>query len=394
MKKYLMFIFTIIMAFITCYAFIYENSFKVQQFKQPSISIDSKKYGNIKKIVLLPSAMSFDNALLVLSSKNTSQGEISSLYRVNWDSGEYNLLSEFPSHKNLNNEIVFESPFNSNKIITAYNKGIMKISYNSQDPSYINAEQIEIEGFDTATSMDCKGSLKYTRENDNLLYSQKIYNSGFSMQPENNNEQSFFVKPISIVNINGFRNIISYLSPDKGEANLYTINSGSPLNNFGLPVVKNVVSAHGMNDTQGFAGFNFKNDISGRNNLNLFMVRYGTNINSGYTCCDLDTLPNNTDIFGAVPAIDSIGYNNDYSFAYTSFDANHKGVLKLCSTNEKPKVIVQNENIFGPVSISEVNKPDSHSTYVLFFTNENNSTRVKLCNEKGGNVKDITDIFN
>lgn len=164
MRKHFLDVVTIIMIFITLGAFIYEKDFKVQLFKQLSILIESKRFGTIKNMVMTNRFMSTDSALILLSSKNTSQGEISSLYRVDLDSFKYTLLAEFPSHKNLNSEILFNSPMNLNEIIVAYDKGIMKINYNSYDPSSATVEQTEIEGFDTATSMECKGSLLYSKK--------------------------------------------------------------------------------------------------------------------------------------------------------------------------------------------------------------------------------------
>jgi hypothetical protein len=106
----------------------------------------------------------------------------------------------------------------------------------------------------------------------------------------------------------------------------------------------------------------------------------------------LDTIPYNTDPFGAVPAVDSTTFNQEFSLAYTSYDENHKGSIKICGYNKEPKVIVSGENIFGPVSITQLRNVSTNSAYILYFTLENDNVRIKICNGKGEPVKDITDM--
>lgn len=61
---------------------------------------------------------------------------------------------------------------------------------------------------------------------------------------------------------------------------------------------------------------------------------------------ELDTVPFNTDPLGAVPAMSSTTYNEDYTLAYTSYDESHRGKLIICNSEQEPKVILENENLF------------------------------------------------
>jgi hypothetical protein len=106
----------------------------------------------------------------------------------------------------------------------------------------------------------------------------------------------------------------------------------------------------------------------------------------------LDTIPYNTDPYGAVPSVDSTTFNAEFSLAYTSYDENHKGSLKICGLDKQPKVIVSGENIFGPISMTELLPNNSGATYILYFTTENNNVKIKICDGNGDLVKDITDM--
>lgn len=160
-----------------------------------------------------------------------------------------------------------------------------------------------------------------------------------------NGENNYYVKPLSVVNLNKASNIITYLSVNGYEVDLFAILDGAPFNHFRLPVIKNVVSAHGIEDSIGFTGMNLRKDTDGINKYNLFMLRYTIDSSRDGNYYSLDTLPYNTDCFGAVPAFDAITLDKDYSLVYTSYDDNHKGSLKLRSLDQDPKVIAVNENI-------------------------------------------------
>jgi len=393
MKKYFMLMITIIMLLLTTVAYKYENNFKVPQIKQPCISMDSQKFGLIKKIVWTKKYMNDSKSLIILSSRTTDQGTMSYLYHLNVDTGKSEQLAEFPAHKNLNSEILFGVPSGINCVAAAYDKGIIKVSYPTDHTGSASLEKIEIDGFDTATSMDFKSNLIYTRENDNLLYLKNLSTAGFSGVFTNNAAKdmiTYYTKPLYIVNLNSLNNIITYTSMNYNRIDLFAMKDGVSVNTLNLPIIKNVVSVRGIEDSFGFTGMNILSENIKK--LNLFMIRNTIDKYNNDDYYSLDTIPYNTDPFGAVPSFDSITYNKKFSLAYTSYDENHKGSLKICGLNQKPKVIVNNENLFGPISITGIINNDNYIPYILYFTSENNNIRIKVCSGDGDLVKDITDM--
>lgn len=395
MKKYFMLTITAFMLLLTAAAFRYENSGQAPQIKQPSISIESQKFGLIKRIIWTNSFMNDNKSLIILSTKTTEQGIMSCLYNLNTDTGKSELLSEFPAHKNLYDVILFDAPMGLNNIIAAYDKGIVKIKYASDHSVSAADERIAIDGFDTATSMDFKSRLTYTRENDSLLYVKELSNSGFGNFFTNNPSQditSYYLKPFYVANYNSLDNIIAYTSINRNRINLYAARNGVPVTTLNKPVIENVVSAHGIEDSFGFVGMNIAGNSKYNKMLNLFMIRKTIDKYNNDDYYNLDTIPYNTDPFGAVPAVDSTTYNAEFSLAYTSYDDSHRGSLKICGLNQKPKSIISGENIFGPVSMTKTYTGSRAATYILYFTLENNNIKVKICNDKGELVKDITDM--
>ncbi|MHB8126589.1 MAG: hypothetical protein ACYDEJ_13295 [Desulfitobacteriaceae bacterium] len=134
--------------------------------------------------------------------------------------------------------------------------------------------------------------------------------------------------------------------------------------------------------------------------LNVFMVRRNRSDDSNIL--ELDTIPFNTDPLGALPAMSSTTYNEDYTLAYTSYDERHRGKLIICNFEQEPKVILEEDNLFGPVSIARKSIPDLtdplvkgdfRSKYILYFTLDNDIVHVKICDEQGKLVKDLTNMF-
>jgi hypothetical protein len=396
MRKYFMALATVFMLLLTTATYIYENSVEPPQIKQPSISIDSQRFGLIKNIVWTNKYMNDNKSLIILSSRNTEQCVMSYLYHLNVDTGKSELLTEFPAHKNLNNVVLFDAPMDQSSVIAAYNKGVIKVNYPTSGTGSAPEERIEIAGFDTATSMDLKGRLIYTRENDNLLYVKNISTGGFTGFFTNNTLKdvtTYYTKPLYIANLNSLNNIIAYTSINRNRIDLFALDDGVPVNALNRPVIKDVVNVRGIEDSFGFTGMNILNGAEKNKKLNLFMIRQTIDKYNNDDYYSLDTIPYNTDPLGAVPAVDSTTYNSEFSLAYTSYAENHKGSLKICGLNQKPKVIVKSENIFGPISMTEVSPVHNSRLYILYFTLENNNVKIKVCDGDGNLVKDITDMI-
>ena len=396
MRKYFMLSITVFMFLLTAGAYIKESNARVPQTKQPSISIDSKKFGQIKNIVWTSKYMHDNKSIIILSSKNTEGGANSYLYHLDINTGNSGLLAEFPAHKNLNTVVQFDTPLGINTIIAAFDKGVIKINYPTDDISASTQQRIEIPGFDTATSMDYKGNLIYTRENDNLLYvknfSDNFFNSFFNPNTVKD-ISTYYLKPLYVANLNSLDHIISYTSMNNNRADLFAVKNGVPVNTLNTPIIKDVVSVQGTADSFGFLGMNILSDSQTDKKLNLFMLRRTIDKYNNDDYYSLDTIPYNTDLFGATPAVASTTDNDEFSIAYTSYDENHNGTLKICGSNKAPKVILGEENIFGPISMTEVRTENNTMTYILYFTLENNNIRIKICDNQGKLFKDITDMI-
>jgi hypothetical protein len=182
---------------------------------------------------------------------------------------------------------------------------------------------------------------------------------------------TFFRKPSSIINANALDRILAYTSLDHGRYNLYCMGfNGSPTTKFNLPVVKNVINAQAVEDGYGFIGFQAASGTdadSSENSLNLFMARRYPDESKNVRI--LDTIPYNTDPFGAVPALDSTTYNEDYTLVYTVYDENHRGKSKSAAItgSRKPssKVKISSARCVLPGRIPAV--PDVRSLFFIFL---------------------------
>ncbi|WP_160672190.1 hypothetical protein [Clostridium sp. C8-1-8] len=396
MKKYSMLILTLLMLLLTTVVYIYDNSGQAPQIKQPYISIDTKKFGLIKNIIWPNEYTNIKNSLILLSTKKTTEGNMSYLYNLNIDTGKSIMLAEFRSHKNLNNVILFSSPMGDGSIIAAYDKGIVKVKTNPVDYSSDTVSMIEVPGFENATSMDFKNSLIYTRENDNILYSSDVESSqlGFAFNnPNYTNTSTYYLKPFYVANLNSLDRLITYTSLNRDQINLYALKDGKPVNTFNTPVIKNVVTVRGVKDSFGFTGMNILDDKTQNKNLSIFLIRHTIDNYNHDNFYNLDTIPYNTDPFGAVPAIDSYTFNEKFSLVYTVYDKSHRGTINICGLNQSPKVILKGENIFGPVSITQYPFDEDGKLYILYFSLENKKVKIKICNENGDLVKDLTDVI-
>ncbi|MGC7873376.1 hypothetical protein ACPUYX_17865 [Desulfosporosinus sp. SYSU MS00001] len=215
---------------------------------------------------------------------------------------------------------------------------------------------------------------------------------------------TFLRKPYQIVNANTLDRTLTYTSLTPKGLDLFSMGfDGMPFTFNNQPLICNVVEAQGIEDGYGFIGMKLNPNPSGATDnqtLNIFMVRRNDSID--HHPLDLDTIPLNTDPLGALPAISSTTFNEDYALVYTSYDEGHNGKLIICNYKQKPKVILEDENLFGPVSITRKSitdpsvpsdKGEIRNKYILYFTSENNLVHVKICDEQGKLVKDLTDSF-
>lgn len=396
MKKFGMFIFTLIMLILTILSYAYENfNIEAPKYKQPSININSRKFGEIKEITWLENRPGKD--LLILSSKKENGTPMSYLYYLNIDTGESKLLHGFPSHKTLNNVIFHDDQVLSDDIITTFDKGIIKTNITLNENKKLDCfyDLITIEDFENANSMEFKGNLFFTKPDDNFIYVKQFYGGGFSFFNDQSTPPDFmkhYKKPYYIVCANRSDGYLTYTSLKKDGMHLYSMNyDGTPLSRVNKPTIKNIVTAKDIGCfSDGYAGMNLGNS-SENNKLNIFII--GRNIENKGSSLKLDVIPFNLDRFGAVPSIDSITFNEDYSLIYTSYNEKHEGQIKIANYNGSPKVIVEDKNLFGPVKISQRYEENNNRKLILYFTYENNKTHVKICDTEGTLFKDISDML-
>ena len=405
MKKFRMLIFTLVMVLLTTISYAYENfNIEVPNFKESSININSSKFGEIKKITWVNTSVPQDKSLLILSTRNQGNKKSSCLYYLNIDRGESKLLYEFPSHKYLDDVILFNNLMMRNSIITAYNEGLIRTTLSLDGNNTLSSynELIPIEDFVDATSLDYEGNVAFTKHDSNLIYTRKLNNGMLSNYLNNTSspvDMRYYRKPYYIVNMSSFDNVLTYTSVKKNGINLYSMDNGIPLSKFNRPIIENIISAKKMNNGFGYMGINIKSDSDKSNNtLNVFFFRRFNDFSDRFPNVNkfpyvVDTIPYNFDKFGGIPALNSTGDSNYFSVVYTSYDENHEGTIKFFSYKEQPKSILKDKNLFGPVSIVEMSIDDKNVFLILYFTYENNGVHAKICDIEGKLVKDITDMI-
>lgn len=398
MKKFTMLIITVIMLLITTISYAYENfNIKVPEYKKPNFKMTSSKFGEIKDIVWQDSYNG--NSLLILSMKKVNNENMSFLYFLDIDNGKSSLIGEFPSHKILNDMILFDSSFSSSDIITASANGIIRteIITNDKNEMLWNNQIIPIEDFEDATSIEFKGNLFYSKPDDKFIYIKSLFRNGsylFNQSGNNPDIIKHYKDPYYIVSANNLNSVLSYTSVSRDGIHLYSMEyNGKPIVKLNRPIIKNVVNINKTNSHFGFgyAGMNLKEN-SNENELNLFKINFSHDDRESNL--QLDTIPFNLDRFGTVPAIDLTQNSSDsYSLVYTSYDENHSGQIKLANYNEVPKVILIDKSLYGPLRINRKHIDGKENKLILYFTYENNIPHAKICDIEGNLVKDITEML-
>ncbi|KNF09395.1 hypothetical protein CLPU_3c01730 [Gottschalkia purinilytica] len=87
------------------------------------------------------------------------------------------------------------------------------------------------------------------------------------------------------------------------------------------------------------------------------------------------------------------GNYEKYHLVYTSYSKKHRGKIKLPSNNNKSRIIIKDNNLFGTFDISRKNINGIDNNYIIYFTNEENKIKVTICDINGNNIKDITDMI-
>lgn len=399
MKKYRMLIFTLLIALLTGIFYAYENlGVKIPEYKKPAINLTSSKFWEIKNITWSNNFAAPDKSLLILSSRVKGDKKYSYLYYLNIDNGQSKLLYEFPSHKYLDDVILFDRIGINDTIVSTYDEGIIKTTLTRDKNNIISSyhsELIAIEDFQDASSIDYKSNISYTKYNSKFIYTKNV-NIGtltsFLYTTSSPDNAKYYRKPYYIVSATSPDNVLTYTSTKRNGVNLYSMENGVPLSKFNKPVIENIISAKALRDGFGYIGMNSKTknpkDIY---SLNVFISRRYTSYDkSPYI---IDNIPFNTDKFSDIPSLDSINLNQEFSVVYTSYNENHEGIIKIANYREGPKTIVKDKNLFGPVNITQKRINNKDVKLILYFTHENNETHTKICDIDGKLIKDITEMI-
>lgn len=399
MRKYRMLAFTLLIALLTTIFYAYENlGVKIPEYRKPAIDIISSKFGEIKNITWSNNFSAPDKSLLVLSSRMQGDKKYSYLYYLNVDNGQYKLLYEFPSHKYLDDVILFDRISINDTIISAYDEGIIKTTISrdkNNSVSSFSSELMAIDDFQDATSVDYKSNISYTKYNSKFIYTKNLNNgslTSFLYTTSSPDNAKYYRKPYYIVSSTSSDNILTYTSVKRNGVNLYSMENGVPLSKLNRPIMKNIVSTKSLRDGFGYTGMNIKTkDAKAVPSLNVFISRRNTSYDkSPYI---IDNMPFNTDKFGSIPSLDSVNINENFSVVYTSYNDNHEGIIKIANYREEPKTIVKDKNLFGPVNITQKRINNTDVKLVLYFTAENNETHAKICDIDGKLIKDITEMI-
>ncbi|CAH2212068.1 hypothetical protein [Tepidibacter aestuarii] len=384
MKKYSFLIAFTLLLFLTFLSYSYQRE-NYEDVIKPHVNIESKKLGKITNIDF---CKTYKNPCLVITStKYEDDVPYSYIYLLDLNTDEITQLNKYKSHKYLNDFLTFDS-FASDDIITACNYGVVQTEVRYDDDGLIkfNSEKQDIFKFENADSMDFKnGSLFFSSKDDDLIYKQTLHNDFFSSFTNNNapKHQTFYKKPLYIVNANSLDNCLSYTKINKDKLDLYRMYySGEYIDKFNGPLIKNIVNARGLYNGNGFIGMN----INSNSKLNIFMNRNQRKDQDNYK---IDTIDYNTDMFGAVPSIDSLTFNEDYTLIYTSYDENHKGKIQSVGYNKNIETVLEDENLYGPVRIEDFRIDDNKIKKIMYFTYENGSAKVNICDINGNKIKSI-----
>ncbi|MEJ8555260.1 hypothetical protein [Tepidibacter sp. Z1-5] len=388
MKKYSFLVTFIFLLLLTFLSYSYEKE-DYKDIIRPSINIESEQLGNIKNIEFYN--VNGYPALIILSTKNENGLDYSYLHLFDLNTNEITQLNKYITHKYLDT-IITRDNFSSDDIVTAYKDGIVltKLDY-QKDGFEFNSYKQPIDKFENADSMAFKAHLLFTNKNDDLIYIHPFNSSTFLFSSNNNleNFQTYYRKPQYILGASSIYSSLTYTKVNKNRLDLYRMRyNGEYIDKLNKPYIKNIVNARQIYRGSGFIGMNIISDSK----LNIFMFR---NKNEDQDNSKLDTIPYNTDMFGAVPSIDSVTFNEDYTLVYTSYDENNKGKIKsigytLHKYQQHPKTILEDENLYGPIRIQEYTVDDKYVKNIMYFTYEDGCTKVNICDMDGNKIKSIS----
>ncbi|MEW9094212.1 MAG: hypothetical protein AB2417_03930 [Clostridiaceae bacterium] len=399
MKKFYMFILTGIMLLITTGTYFYENSYEFPEYNAPSFNIESKKLGTIKDIQFIKYAE--NPILIILSSTKERDGEYSNLHYLDVEKGEVGHIGKFESHKYLNNHIALPYILDPPQIIAFNPKGYITFPYQRQTKSnYLKDNhhiEKEIPNFKDATNVTVENDIAFSKEGHSNIYNYNFY-SGLDNLFGYNNSSNFskiYLRPSPIIKpVSYTENRILYIAPKKGKLNLYSFKTSYKESLLNKPIIENVVNVKNDFRNQKLIGFTLNDNTTDK--LDVFY----TNSLGNKPQKIIDTIEFNKDKNGQIPDIDYLRAGRDEFMIYTSYDRNRKGSLKAKNLNDSSKdMAIYDRNIFGPLRVGtfynfdENIKNSKELNLILYLTEQDGKTKIKLYNIDTKTTEDITDMI-
>lgn len=399
MKKFYMFVLTGIMILITTGAYFYENSYEVPKYNAPTFNIESKKFGTIKDMQFIKYAES--PILIILSSTKEGDEEYSNLHYLDVRKGEVGHIGKFEAHKYLNNHITLPYILDPPQIIAFTPKGYITFPYQQQTKAeYLKDNhhlEKEILNFKDATHVTVENNITFSKEGNSTIYNYNFY-SGLNNLFGYNDSYNFsavylgsypIIKPISYA-----ENEILYIAPKKGKLNLYSFKTSYKKSLLNKPMIENVVNVGNDFKSQKLIGFTLKD-----NTIDKLDIFYANSLGNEPKKI-IDTIEFNKDKNGQIPDIDYLRVGRDEFMIYTSYDYDGKGFLKIKNFNNSSKdMTIHDKNIFGPLRVgtcynfNENIKDSKELNLILYLTEEDGETKIKLYNINEKITEDITDMI-
>ncbi|GAA0727297.1 hypothetical protein GCM10008905_24740 [Clostridium malenominatum] len=399
MKRFYMFILTIIMILLTTGAYFYENSNSPIEYKKPTYNITSSKFGEIKDIKFYPHSR--DELLLFILGSNKEEGEHSTFYYLNLTNGKSGVIGNFKPHKYLGDSFTILTDNSGENIVGFSENGVIYFNYrfeNIDKGNYVfNSLEKSFDDFGNATSAEISEyNLAFSKKGYSLINNYQLYKNFNLMMDfnyaEKNPYSTIYANPHEIISTTAFgENAIHYTSFNGKSLNLYSHNLDGSSNSLpGKPLVKNVVDVKKAYRPANLFGFYL--DETSLDKLQVFsMESYRTS-----PVKTIDTINFLKDKNGAIPDIQYLWAKGD-DLIYTEYDENAKGIIKLKNIKSGlAKDIIKDKNIFGPIRVgryTEGNGSNGPHGVVLFLHEEEGKTKIALYDIDKEKIIDITEIF-
>lgn len=378
MKKYGMFILSIVIILSTISIYIYENTnLPLSSYKEPEINFRSNKFGNIKNIVWGMAGNYNDYLFVLADNAPNTERNTSNIYYLNINTGKHGVIASFETNENFKNYMGY--------LQWDYLYFVSKDGINSIRPSidpttgsvYCNNLPYYIPDFNNVDSFAIGNQIYYTKSTDKLLYILDMQNWGFSFSNpgSQNSTKAIYVDADKVILSTDWRTVC-FTKRERNGMNLYEMGNRNGSGGVG----------------QKLAARNF---IYLRDSIFLYggfitLADEGSEFGILYEGSKIGKINKNTDLQGQIPDMQFKAVNNTIEVFHSSFNADHIGsIYSLHQYSKKGTEIVKDQPIIGPIRVSR----SLINPKLLFSTYENGKVHFKTCNSDGSELTDITKLI-